>query len=85
MPSKNQQQLLSDEVHDIISYKPGWVIRRGNFVFLLVLSVLAMLTFIIRYPDVVKATVRIAALDAPKMLTADTEGRLEKLFVNNIS
>jgi multidrug efflux pump subunit AcrA (membrane-fusion protein) len=83
MLSKNQQQLLSDEVADIINYKPGWVIRRGNFIFLLVLSVLALLTFIIRYPDVVKASVRIAALNAPKMLTANTEGRLEKLFVTN--
>lgn len=83
MPTISQQQLLSEEVHDIISHKPGWVIRRGNLIFLLVLLVLAALTFIIRYPDVVKASVRIAALNAPKMLTAHIEGRLEKLFVVN--
>lgn len=83
MPSISQQQLLSDEVQEIINYKPGWVIRRGNIIFLLVLLFLLSLTFIIKYPDVVKASVRINALNAPKMLATKTDGRLEKLFITN--
>lgn len=83
MPAISQEQLVSDEVQEIISYKPGWVIRKGNLIFLFVLSALLGLAFIIRYPDVVKGTVRIAAVNAPKMMTAKTEGRLEKLLVKN--
>jgi multidrug efflux pump subunit AcrA (membrane-fusion protein) len=83
MPPSDQQQLLSEEVRDIISYKPGWLIRRGNFIFLLVFLVLLVLTFIIRHPDIIKASARIAALNAPKVLPAYAEGRLEKLFVIN--
>jgi len=83
MPTAIQQQILSDDVQDIVTYKPAWVIRKGNFVFLLILLLLLSLAFIIRYPDMVPASVRIAALNAPKMLTAKTEGRLEKLFVKN--
>ncbi len=83
MPAISQQQLVSDEVQEIISYKPGWVIRKGNLIFLFVLFALLGLAFIIRYPDVVKGSVRIAAVNAPKMLTAKTEGRLEKLLVKN--
>jgi multidrug efflux pump subunit AcrA (membrane-fusion protein) len=83
MPAISQQQLLSDDVQEIINYKPGWVIRRGNIIFLVVLLFLLSLTFIIKYPDVVKATVRINALNAPKMLITRTDGRLEKLFITN--
>jgi multidrug resistance efflux pump len=84
MPTTSeQQQLLSDEVQEIISYKPGWIIRRGNIVFCFVLLFLLGLSFVIKYPDVIKASVRIAALSGPKMLTAKTEGRLEKLFITN--
>ncbi|HMK03427.1 MAG TPA: HlyD family efflux transporter periplasmic adaptor subunit [Ferruginibacter sp.] len=83
MPSTSQQQLLSDEVQEIISYRPGLVIRKGNIIFLLVLLFIFSLAFIIRYPDVVKASVRIAASNAPKMIASKAEGRLEKLFVVN--
>ena len=83
MPAILQQQLVSDEVQEIISYKPGWVVRKGNMLFLLVLVVLLGLSFVIKYPDVVKASVRITAVNAPKLLATKKEGRLEKLLVKN--
>jgi multidrug resistance efflux pump len=76
-------QLLSEDMHEIISYKPHWFIRRGNIIFLSVLLLLGLLSIVIKYPDVVNGSARIAALHAPKTLVAKTDGRLEKLLVKN--
>lgn len=75
--------ILSEEIQEIINYRPGWLIRRGNIVFLGVLLVLLGISFLIRYPDVVHASVRITALNIPKPLTTKTGGRLERIFVTN--
>ncbi|HEV7779972.1 MAG TPA: HlyD family efflux transporter periplasmic adaptor subunit [Chitinophagaceae bacterium] len=83
MPVITQPQPLSEEIQDIISYRPGWVIRKGNIIFLLVILLLLALGFFIKSPDLVKGSVRIAAVNTPKMLTTKASGRLEKLFVSN--
>jgi len=80
--TKNQE-LLSDDVQEIINYKPHWFISRGNIIFLAIVSCLLLLAFIIKYPDVIKASARLTAINAPKMLEAKTEGKLEKLLVKN--
>ena len=80
---KKNHQLLSDDVQEIISYRPHWFIRRGNIIFLGIISFLFLFTFFIKYPDVIKASARLAAINAPKMLEAKTEGKLEKLIVKN--
>ncbi|MBL0155351.1 MAG: hypothetical protein IPP93_18525 [Chitinophagaceae bacterium] len=75
------QGAFSDEIREIIQYRPGWFIRKGSLVFLLVILLVIMLAFAIKYPDMVKGTFRVTALNAPKILVATTEGRLEKLLV----
>ncbi len=78
-----RSELVSDEIKEIISHRPHWIIRKGNvFLFLIVASLLAG-TFFISYPDIVKAPMKIVAANAPKLLTAKTEGKLVKLLVTN--
>lgn len=76
-------QLISDEVQEIISYRPHWFIRRGNFIFLAIILLMLSLSFIIKYPDIIKTSVHLSAVNAPKMLEAKAEGRLEKLLIKN--
>ena len=83
MPTTVQQQILSEDIREIISYRPHWVIRKGNTIFLLVLLLLLSIACLISYPDIVKASVRLVARSGPKAVAAKKEGRLEKLFVKN--
>lgn len=87
MPSyniqENSEELISEEVKEIISYRPHWIIRKGNIVFFLVLFSMLLLTWFISYPDKINGTARLVSLNAPKMIQAKTEGKLLKLFVNN--
>ena len=85
MPIQNlfQQELVSEEIQEVISYRPHWIVRKGNIIFLFVLLFLLSLTWVIKYPDVVKTSARLVALNPPKQVKAKTEGKLLKLFVIN--
>lgn len=78
-----QLELVSDEIHEVISYRPHWIVRKGNLVFLLIILILLLSTWFIKYPDTVNASARLVAVDPPKLITAKADGRLIKLFVRN--
>lgn len=81
--ANSNNQLLSDEVMEIVSYRPHWIVRKGNSIFFIILFLLSTLTFFIKYPDVINAPARLSALNPPKAVTARKEGKLLKLFVSN--
>src|SRR5579871_516425 len=88
MPSSSHTSLItnnsiSDEVQELISYKPHWIIRKGNAIFFWVLLLLLAFTWFIKYPDIVKGSLKLSAINAPKLLIAKTEGKLQKLLVSN--
>jgi HlyD family secretion protein len=76
-------ELISDEVKEIISYRPHWMIRKGNVLFFVVLISLLALTWFISYPDIINGSARLVSLNAPKMISSKTEGKLIKLFVQD--
>ncbi len=76
-------ELVSDEMNDIISYRPHWIIRWGITLMALVISSLLLVSWFIQYPDVVTSQLYLVAVNAPKKVVARTDGKLEKLFVSN--
>jgi hypothetical protein len=78
---KASEELISSEVQEMIGHRPGWMIRNGNTLFLIVLASLVSLCWLIRYPDTVSGSARLVALNAPKMINARSEGKLIRLFV----
>ena len=78
-----EAELLTEEVQEVISYRPHWIVRKGNTLFLLIILLLLTLTWIIKYPDILRASARLVALNPPKLINAKTEGKLLKLFVTN--
>jgi hypothetical protein len=49
---------LSNEMHELISYRPYWIIRKGNAIFVLILFSLLALAWFIKYPDIVSGSVK---------------------------
>ena len=78
-----RNELVSDEIQEVISYRPHWIIRKGNILFLLIVLFLLSLTWFIRYPDIINGSARLVALDPPKLITSKVEGKLMKLFITN--
>ncbi len=77
------KELLTDEMNDLISHRPHWIIRSGNVFLFLIVAGLLLASWFISYPDMVKAPLKIVAANAPKLLRSKTEGKLVKLLAAN--
>lgn len=75
----SNQLLRSAEVSEIISNKPGFLIRWGITVFLLLLLLIMAATFFIHYPDTVLARAKLTSINAPKEVKTKIEGKLIKI------
>jgi len=82
--SKQQRnELISNEMQELISYRPHWIIRKGNALFLVVFMLFLASTFLIKYPNVINGSLKLTAINAPRLLLAQTECKIEELLVNN--
>ena len=54
-------ELLSHEIREVINYRPHWMVRNGSGLLWLVALLLLGSTYFIRYPEVIKGTVRLVA------------------------
>ncbi len=70
-------------VDEVLSQPPSWLVRWGITVFFGVLMVLLAVGWLVQYPDLVKANLRVVATNSPKPVIARSDGLLEKLFVKD--
>lgn len=74
-------EIYSEPVRDFLERIPSRLIRWGiSLVFLIVLALLG-LSYIIHYPEMVLAPLKLTSIDAPKPIIAHTDGKLIKLLV----
>lgn len=70
----------SDEIQDIITVPPSWILRWGISLFLGILVLCIALSSLIRYPDIVNATLKIESPNSPKPVVTKVSGKLIKLL-----
>jgi len=75
--------LRSEEVQEIISTPPSWLIRWGITLVFIITSMIILLSFLIKYPDFVQAKVLVTTKEPTERILARTSGQIEKLFVEN--
>lgn len=83
MPKIKEIELRSEEVQEILTQVPHWMIRWGNLVILIVLLLLFLMSCIVKYPDIITAEITITTQTPPEKLVARTSGKIEKIFVGN--
>src|SRR5438270_13016148 len=71
----------TDDMQDIITTVPSWILRWGITLFFCILALIIGLSALIRYPDVVNATLKISSPNSPKPIVAKIQGKLVKLLV----
>jgi len=80
-PENSQQVRHTDDMQDIITTVPSWILRWGITLFFFILMLIIGLSALIRYPDVVDATLKISSPNSPKPIVAKIQGKLVKLLV----
>jgi multidrug resistance efflux pump len=74
-------ELRSDDVQEILGTPPSWILRWGiTFIFMGVI-LLGVVSWIVKYPDIIHAPVRITTNVPPVPVVARTTGYLAKLLV----
>ncbi|MFA0962290.1 HlyD family secretion protein [Roseivirga sp. BDSF3-8] len=78
----NNLQLRSEEVQEILSHAPVWIIRWGITVIFFVLLVIMIASYFIKYPDTITSRVVLTTLNPPATLVARDNGQIN-LFVED--
>src|ERR1700761_8410658 len=82
MPVTSNEELKnSEEMRDIITAVPGWLLRWGISLFFGVLLLMVSFGAIIRYPDIIKTQVKIKMRQPPVKITAPGAGKLLQLRI----
>lgn len=76
MPNKTH----SHEVHAILTDIPSWMVRYGITVFFFIIILLLGLAWLVKYPDIVTADIKLNAVEPPAVVVARATGNLELLI-----
>ncbi len=79
----DQIELHSDEVQDILGTPPRWLIRSGTTVVFAVVIILLILSWLVSYPDIVRAPISITTPMPPAPVVSRQAGKISKLFIEN--
>jgi hypothetical protein len=76
-------KLRSEEVQEILTKVPHWMIRWGNVLFLGIIIMLFVLSWFIRYPDIISSQALITTQIPPQREYAKITGKLDTIFIEN--
>jgi multidrug efflux pump subunit AcrA (membrane-fusion protein) len=84
MPSLYKEELHhTEEMQDIITAPPSWLLRWGISVFFSVLLLIITLSSVIRYPDIIKTQMEIKSNNPPVIVAGTMTGRMANILVRN--
>ncbi|WP_422104539.1 HlyD family secretion protein [Winogradskyella sp.] len=75
--------LRSEEVQEILSDPPHWMIRWGNLVFLALIIMVLAVSWFVKYPDIIISEALITTNTPPHKEYAKISGKIQEIFVNN--
>ncbi|MBB6130797.1 HlyD family secretion protein [Mucilaginibacter lappiensis] len=79
--NNNDQVRHTDDMQDIITTVPSWILRWGITLFFGILVLMVSLSAFIRYPDIVNAQLKIESPNSPKPVVSKVAGKLIRLLV----
>ncbi len=84
MPNINENiEIRSEDVQEILSYVPHWMIRWGNTLFFLLILLLLFISWFIKYPDTINAETILTTQIPPQKEFARVTSKIDTIFVSN--
>jgi len=74
-------EIRSDEVQEILSHVPNWMIRWGITLIFGLIGLLLFLSWMIRYPDMISGNVTLTTEIPPVKLVSKTNGEIRRIYV----
>ncbi|WP_373747902.1 HlyD family secretion protein [Kaistella sp.] len=76
-------ELRSENVQDILTQPPHWMIRWGNSLILVILGMIILMSYFIKYPEFIPASIIVTSQNPPEKLEARINSKIEKIFIKN--
>lgn len=76
-------ELRSEEVQEILTKVPHWMIRWGNVLFLLLIVMLLIISWFVKYPDIIQSEALVTTQIPPQKEYAKTNGKLDAILVKD--
>jgi multidrug resistance efflux pump len=76
-------KIYSEEVRDVLSDPPKAILKWGNTFLLFFVIILLLLSWYIKYPDIVSAPIMITTNIPPEKIIAKTTGKIETISVQD--
>lgn len=76
----NGLEINSEEVQEIITAVPSWILRRGITLIFGILLGIVLISAFIQYPDVIKTSLKVNSLNSPKAVLVKQTGKLVTLL-----
>ncbi len=78
-------KIYSEEVRDVLSDPPKAILRWGNTILFGFIMVLLLISWFIKYPDIITTQIIITTNIPPEKLVAKVSGKIEIILVNDRS
>ena len=76
-------ELRSEGVQDILAEPPHWMFRWGNTIILIIMVLILIMSYIIKYPEFVPAPIVVTSQNPPEKIEARSSSKIEKIFIKD--
>lgn len=80
-PNLNPVELRQENVQEILTAMPHWMIRWGSILFFSLIVLILVITWIIRYPDVISAGVKIIDLNPKEEIFIEDQKKVGSVLI----
>lgn len=80
---QDELNIYSEEVRDVLSDPPKAIYKWGNTILLFFIILLGLLSWFIKYPDVITSPIIITTNIPPEKLIAKTSGKIETILIQD--
>lgn len=76
-------ELRSEQVQDILSKVPHWMIRWGTVLIFAIIAMMFIVSWFLKYPDIVRTEVVITTNIPPEKMIAKASGRIQDILISD--
>ncbi|MDG1573289.1 HlyD family efflux transporter periplasmic adaptor subunit [Robiginitalea sp. M366] len=80
---EQEEPLRSQEVQEVLSKPPKWIIRYGITIVFFITALILLLSSLIKYPDIVEAEVLVTTSSPAEHIIARSSGALDTIYFDN--
>ncbi|WP_352422608.1 HlyD family efflux transporter periplasmic adaptor subunit [Proteiniphilum sp.] len=76
-------ELRSEEVQEVMSQIPPWILRRGITLLFVIILLLLIGSWFFKYPDTIQAEITVTSQEPPVSVIARSTGKIDQIYAEN--